>query len=95
MDRRHFLPDGRYGLRERVVRVAKSPFLSGLEGAYHRVVGASVVLGSVLVRGVVATTDVSARKTEPQVDPFVAGLETFLASMSARRNAAFAPGCGD
>jgi hypothetical protein len=86
MDPGHLFRDDRNALGERVVLVAIGPFLAGFEGADDGVMGASVVLGSVLVLGVVTAADMTAGKAQPEVNPFVAGLEAFLASVAARRN---------
>jgi hypothetical protein len=39
------------------------------------------VLGGVAIRGIVATADVAALETEPEVDPFIPGVETLFAAL--------------
>src|SRR5438445_519188 len=68
-------------LDEEIVRVAVPPALAGFERADHRVRCRPIVLRCVLIRRVVAASDVATLETEPKVDPAVAGGETFLATL--------------
>jgi hypothetical protein len=43
------------------------------------------VLGRVRIDGIIATADVAAFETEPQVHPLVAGRETFFAALGCPR----------
>jgi len=43
------------------------------------------VLRGMTIGRIVATTDVAALETQPQMHPFVAGLETFLAAVGRLR----------
>lgn len=44
------------------------------------------MLGGVFVLRAIATPHMATDKAEPKMDPFVAGLEAFLAPVGARRN---------
>ena len=46
------------------------------------------MLGRMLVRGIVATADVTAAAADPQMQPLAAALEAFLATKRARRDIA-------
>jgi hypothetical protein len=50
------------------------------------VLGGVKMLGCVLIFGGVATADVTARETKAQVNPGIAGLKAFLATVGSRRN---------
>src|SRR5205085_496972 len=63
-----------------VVDVAIRPILFGLERLDRRVLRPLEMLGRMVIRGRVAAADVSAGHAEPQVDPFAAGFQAFLAS---------------
>ena len=63
------------------VDVAPAPFLARLERANDRVRGGLGVGGRVPVRGIVATPDVAALETDPQMEPLVSGREALLAAV--------------
>jgi hypothetical protein len=69
-----------------LVRVAPSPVLTRFEGLDDRMMNFSEVRRGMLVPGVVAAADVSARKAEAQVNPAIPHLEAFLAAPAARMN---------
>ena len=66
-------------LNEQLVHVAPAPVFAGLEGLDDGVVGRVEMFRGVLVLRVIAAADVAALQTEPEMDPLVAGGETFLA----------------
>jgi hypothetical protein len=67
-------------LRRDVVDIAVAPRLTRLSAADQRVVEFSLMFASVSVGRRVATSDVAAVETHPQVDPSVTRLQTFLAT---------------
>ena len=69
-----------------LVDVTPSPILARLEGPDHRVGGGVKVLRRMFVFGRIAAAHVSARKTQPQVDPGVANLQAVFTAVSARRD---------
>ena len=70
-------------LEHHLIDVAPTPGLAGLEGGDDRVLRTMEVLGRVLVLRVVAAAYVPALHAEPQVDPYVAGLQAILAAIGA------------
>src|SRR4051794_26743932 len=69
-----------------LVGVAPGPALPRLEGRHDRVARLVEMLGGVAARRAVATADVAAAQTEPQVDPGLAHLQTLLAPPRAGRD---------
>src|ERR1043166_4966046 len=68
------------GLERHVVDVAIAPVLAGLEAAHDGMSGLMKVPGRVAIGGIVATADVTALQTEPEVHPPVAGLQALFAA---------------
>src|SRR5919198_2370770 len=66
-----------------VVDVAVCPVLSRLERLDRRMLRPMEVLGRMVIRRGVAAADVSAGHAGPQVDPFAARFQAFLASRAA------------
>jgi hypothetical protein len=66
---------------EGFVYEAPLPMLAGLERTNHRVIACMKVFGCMLVLGIVATADMTARKTQSQVYPLVAGFQAFFAAL--------------
>jgi hypothetical protein len=89
LDARALRPDAgnpgipRRSLDEQFVDVAPAPIFPGLERLNDRVIRLVEVLRGVLVFRAVATSDVSAGKTTPQVDPGIAHFKAFLAAFAA------------
>src|SRR5271163_4373997 len=67
------------------VDVAPSPAFGRIVAFDDRMAGGVKMLGCVPVRRLVATSDMSACAAEPQMEPDVAGLETFFAAERTRR----------
>ena len=67
-----------------IVDIAVHPILAGLVRLDDRVLRAVEVLRRVLVGRRVAAADVSAGHAKPQVDPFLSGVQAFLAAVTAR-----------
>jgi hypothetical protein len=67
-----------------LVDVAPAPGFAGFERFHDGVFGFMEMLGGVLVFGGVAAADVAAFQAEAQVDPSVAHLEAFLATVRMR-----------
>src|SRR6476659_490685 len=72
-------------LEEQLVHVAPAPVLAGLEAPHDGVAGRMEVLGGMSAWRVVATADVAALLTQPQVDPAAARGQTFLATSRGLR----------
>src|ERR1043166_3976585 len=66
--------------QEQLVHVAPAPVLARLQAADQRVLALTKVLRRVFVNRVVATADVAAAETQPQVDPAAPHLQTFFAA---------------
>src|SRR6266550_4608071 len=66
-----------------VVDVAVRPILSRLERFDRRVLRPVEMLGRMVVRRGIAAADVPAAHAEPQMDPFAAVLQAFLAARPA------------
>jgi hypothetical protein len=77
---RGFSPNSSHRLYERVVHIAVHPILSGLERLDDVMAGVVMMLRGVAVLRVVAASDVTAETTQPQVNPIVTDLQTFLTS---------------
>ena len=75
----------RQRLEELLVDVAPTPIFSGLEAPDDGVMRRVMVFRRVLVRRVVATADVTARQTEPEMHPAAVGFEALLASRRRAR----------
>ena len=60
--------------------------LAGLKGLHDGMARGVEMLGGMLVFGTIAAADVAALKTQTQMDPGIAHLETFLAARTARLN---------
>src|SRR6266536_1976052 len=87
--RGHFsdlLHNRRERLEVALIDVAPTPLLAALIRHDDRVRRGSEVFGRVLVLGVIAAADVAAAHTQPQVDPRIAELETFLTAIATRRH---------
>jgi hypothetical protein len=69
---------------DHLVDVAPAPVFVRFERPNDRVMGRMKMLRGVLVFGAVATTHVPAGKTQSQVNPSVAHLQTFFATVAAR-----------
>jgi gamma-glutamyl:cysteine ligase YbdK (ATP-grasp superfamily) len=69
-----------------LVDVTPSPVLSRLERLHDRVMDGAKVLGCVFVFRAVAASDVPAGETQPEMHPFVAGFQAFLASVRTGRH---------
>jgi len=67
--------------KHNLIDVAPSPVFAGLEGFHDGVLGRVKVFGGVFVLRRIAATDVAAGKAQAQVDPGVAHLQTFFASL--------------
>src|SRR5215831_686875 len=67
-----------------LIDIAPAPALGRIVTLDDRVPGAVKVLGRVLLRRGIATTDMPAAAAKAQVNPGRAGLETFLAAEGAR-----------
>src|SRR5580700_10672812 len=61
-----------------------APVLSRLKRAHDGVIGLVEVLGGVFVPGRIATAHVTANEAQPQVDPAIAHLEAFFATVRMR-----------
>src|SRR6202008_4460209 len=75
-------------IEHHLVDIAPPPALRRIIALNDRVAGRVKMLGRVLVRRLVAASDMAARATDSQVQPDVAGLETFLAAERARGHVA-------
>ena len=60
--------------------------LARLNGPDDRMLDGAKMLGRMFVLGAVATSDVTARQAQPQMDPSIAHLQTFLAALRLRLN---------
>jgi hypothetical protein len=69
-----------------LVNVAPAPFLARLERLDDGMPARAEVFRRVLVPRAVAAADVTAREAQPQVNPSVARLQTFLTALRARRH---------
>jgi hypothetical protein len=66
---------------EEVIWIAIPPALTRLERLNHRMLDRVIVLGCMLVLRRIAAPYVSTREAESQVDPSIAHLDTFFASL--------------
>jgi hypothetical protein len=78
--------DLRHRFVKEIVRVAVSPFFALFEGLDDRVLRRVVMFGRVFVRARIAAADVAADFAEAEMNPPVAGFETVLAAVGARRH---------
>jgi hypothetical protein len=69
-----------------LVGVAPAPVFARFEGLDDGVFGLVEVFGGVAIRRAIATTDMSAREAQTQVDPTGADLQAIFASLRARRH---------
>jgi len=69
-----------------LIDIAPTPPLPGLVGGDHGMARVMGVAGSVTARRTVATTDVAAGQTQPEMDPLRARFQALLAPRSARRH---------
>ena len=67
-----------------LVNIAPSPVFTGLDRLNQGMTSGTKMLGRVMPRRRVATSDVTTRETEPEMQPSTAGLETFLTSAGLR-----------
>jgi len=65
---------------EQLINIAISPSFPRLKGANYRMLRRVVVLGCMLVLGRIAAADMSAGKTQPEMNPAIAHLQTLLAA---------------
>src|SRR6516225_9938977 len=72
--------------QEDFVHIAPAPVLAGLERLHHRMLGLMKMLGGVLVLGGVTAAYMAALEAQPQVNPGVLHLETFLAASATGRD---------
>src|SRR6266481_4675635 len=75
-------------VEQHLVNITPAPSLGRVVTFDDRMARGMKMLGRVLVRGIVATTDMAARATNPQMQPFTAALQAFLATQRARRDVA-------
>src|ERR1700730_11030657 len=81
-------------IEEHLIDVAPAPALGRIVSLDHRMAGGVKMLGRVLVGGIVAAADMAAAAADPQMQPFAAALQAFLAAERARRDAADAGNVG-
>ena len=68
------------------VDIAPAPAFRRIIAFDDRVARRMIMLCRVAIGGIVATADMAAGPAEPEVDPPAASLETFLATIGARRH---------
>src|SRR5262249_16592864 len=66
------------------VHITPRPVLARLNRADHRMPGVMKMLGGMFVLGRIAATHVAALRAHSQMDPGVAGFNTFLTNVSVR-----------
>jgi hypothetical protein len=82
LGRRHELISADLAGGERV-HVAPNPSFPGFDRPHERMLGMTKMLGRVLVLRGIATPDVTAFQTEPEMNPRVAGFYAILANVLA------------
>jgi hypothetical protein len=78
--------DGSSELKLDLIDIAPSPVLARFQGPYDRVLDSMEVFRRMLVFGIIATADVSARHAKAEMDPRVAHFQAVLTSARARRD---------
>lgn len=69
-----------------LIDVAPTPILTSFERLDDRVLSRMEVLGRVLILRAVATTNMAADHTEPEMYPIIADLQAFFTAPRARGN---------
>jgi hypothetical protein len=69
-------------IQEDFIHIAPAPVFAGLERFYDRVFRLLKMLGGMPVLGRIATADMAADKTFPQMDPGISRFEALLAALA-------------
>src|ERR1700680_5144642 len=75
-------------VEQHFIDIAPAPALRRIVALDDRMLGGVEMFGGVLVGGIVAAADMAASAADPQMQPYAAALQAFLATERARRDVA-------
>src|ERR1700730_11850611 len=81
-------------IEQHLIDITPAPAFRRIVALDHRMAGGMEVLGRMLVGRIVAAADMAAAAADPQMQPFAAAFQAFLAAERARRDAADAGNVG-
>jgi hypothetical protein len=79
-------------IQQYLIYVTPAPIFAGFKGLNDGVQGRVKMFGGVLILGIVAAADVPAGEAQSEMDPVVAQLQTFFASVAAGLDVMDLPG---